>query len=174
MEGRGTDIARIGTIVFEAHHSGLFKECLDFAEIFIAPVAAQTRGTAESHAAPFPRLRIDDIHLVADPAARQQGVASHLEAFALGVIHQRLELRDVLLRDIFCIRSGAKAQDNHLVARLGTLVHGTADSLRFAGSQVHEYRILRSPRSQCPIETPREQSFPFPVVAVEGHFIDAE
>ena len=128
---RGTDIARIGAIMFEAGHAGLLEEGLYFPEILIPPIATEARRTPERHAAPLPCLRINHINLIANPTAGQQGITPHLDSFAFRIIHQSLKLGDIFFRDILCIRPGTEAQDNHLVPRFRTLVYGSAHNVRF-------------------------------------------
>ena len=174
MTGGGADIAGIGTVVLETHHAGLLEESLYLAEIFISPVAAQAGGTAKGHPASPAGTGIDHVHLVADPTAGQQRIATQFNAFAPGIVHQRLELGDILPGDVFGIGTRTEAQDNHLIARLGALVHGTTHRFGIAGGEVHEDGILGGPRGNGTVETAGEQSFPFAVVTVKRHFVDTE
>ena len=83
--------------MFKAGHTGFFDKGLDFVEVFISPVAAQTRRTAEPHASSLAGFRIDYVHLVANPAAGQERVAAHFDAFVAGIVHQFLEFGNVSL-----------------------------------------------------------------------------
>ena len=174
MRGRGADVARIGAVVLEAAHARTLEEGAYLVEVLVSPVAAQAGRAAEGHAAAVSRLGVDNVHLVAYPAARQKRVAPHLDALAAGIVDQLAELGRVGLRDILGVGTRAKAEDDHLIARLGTLVNGRAHGFGVARREVQENGVLRRPRSHRTVETAREEPLALAVEAVEGHLVDAE
>ena len=110
--------------MLEAFHACLLEEGLYFSEIFVSPVARQTWRAAESHAAAFARGGVYHVHIIAYPAACQQRVASHVYAFAAGIVHEGFEAGYVFIRNVLGVESGTEAEDYHLIAGVGTLVHG--------------------------------------------------
>ena len=71
VSGRGTRVAGVRTIMLKAGHTGFLDKRLDLAEIFVAPITAQTRRTAKDGTTAFARFGIDNIYLVADPTTGQ-------------------------------------------------------------------------------------------------------
>ena len=174
MRRRGTHIARIRAVVLQTAHSRLFQEGLYLPEIFFAPLGAQTGRAAEGHAAPLSGFRVDHVHLVADPPAGQQRVASQFDALALSIFHQFAEFLQVLFADVFRIRSRTEAENDHFISRFGTLVDGGAHGLRVAACEMHEDRVFRGPGSDGPLQAFLKQPFSLAVITVERHFIHHE
>src|SRR5678816_2610101 len=94
MVGRPADVTRIGAVVFQKVHAGLFKEGVEFAEIILAPVTSDA-GRVAKNSTGFSCLRIHDVVSRPDASARQEGVSAQFYLFAMGVIGQLLELSEV-------------------------------------------------------------------------------
>ena len=132
--------------MLEACHSGAGEEGANIVEIFISPIAAQAWRAAKGHSAAFAGLGVYAVHFVANPAAGEQRVAAHFDAFGVGIINKFLVFGNVFVGDVLGIQSRAEAQYNHFVAALGALVDGLLHGFGLCACEVHEYRVLRSPR----------------------------
>ena len=117
---------------------------------------------------------VDDVHLIADPSACQQRIAPHLDAPRTGIVHEFPVAGDVLLRHVLHVQSATEAQDNHLVASLGTLIDGTPHGGGVGGGEMEEDGVLGGPGGDGGIEAAREESLALAVVAVERHLENRE
>src|SRR6185503_798423 len=107
MVGGSADISRIGAIMFQKVHAGLFEECMEAAEIILAPSTLQT-GRDPKHAPRFARLGIDNVVLWSDTAAGQQGISAQFNPFAVRVVGQPFERGKISGVLVFHVESAPK------------------------------------------------------------------